>query len=443
LYPLIQDEEMNRPDRLSRQIQMSLQNLSTNQSTCSIFKVPRGQRFVNERAYEPEIVSIGPYHRGKDDLKMMEEYKKHYLQKFLQRRPENSLTSYVAAMRGLEAQARRYYDQTVSLGEDAFVEMLLLDGCFIVELICKLTTSGLQQGDQNDPVIGNLLILSRISYDILLLENQLPFCVLLKLSSMAMPNEKVPFIDKASGFFEWMYPGSRLERSNTISSHECKHLLDLVYHKWLLRSPSELPSGIEAKNTKLEFIRSAKELKDAGIKFGKQEGSFGLFLGVRFEKDMIKIPCLKIDDTTESLFRNLIAYEQCSQRQHLYVTDYITLMDCLINTREDVRILRHRGIIENGLGDDEMVCTLFNKLGINVMISDRGRFYYAQLFEGVEKHCAQRRNVWLVKLRRNHFNSPWSLISFLAALTLLLLTLVQTVFTVMSYFKPDPKTGIK
>jgi hypothetical protein len=77
------------------------------------------------------------------------------------------------------------------------------------------------------------------------------------------------------------------------------------------------------------------------------------------------------------------------------------------------------------------------------MISDRGRFYYAQLFEGVEKHCAQRRNVWLVKLRRNHFNSPWSLISFLAALTLLLLTLVQTVFTVMSYFKPDPKTGIK
>ena len=428
---------MNRPDRLSRHIQMSLQNLPTNQSTCSIFKVPRGQRFVNERAYEPDILSIGPYHRGKDHLKMMEEYKKVYLQKFLQRRPENSLTSYVAAMRGLEAQARRYYDQPVILGEDAFVEMLLLDGCFIIELICKPATSEVQQGDQNDPVVGNLLILSAVSYDILLLENQLPFCVLLKLSSMAMPNEKVPFIDKASGFFKGMYPGSRLERNNTISSHECKHLLDLVYHNWLL------PSGKEAKSTNFELIRSARELKEVGIKFGKQEESFGLFLGARFEKDTIKIPHLKIDDTTESLFRNLIAYEQCSQRQHLYVTDYITLMDCLINTPEDVRILRHRGIIENRLGDDEMVCTLFNKLGINVVISERGRFYYGHLFKGVEKHCAQRRNVWLAKLWRNHFNSPWSLISFLAALTLLLLTLLQTVFTVMSYSKPDPKTGVK
>ncbi|KAJ6713851.1 CINNAMOYL-COA REDUCTASE-LIKE PROTEIN [Salix viminalis] len=101
----------------------------------------------------------------------------------------------------------------------------------------------------------------------------------------------------------------------------------------------------EAKNIKSEFIHSAKELKETGIKFGKQEESYGLFQGVRFEKGMMKIPCLTVVDTTESLFRNLIAYEQCSQRQHLYVTDYITLMDCLINTREDVQILRHCRII--------------------------------------------------------------------------------------------------
>ncbi|KAJ6393047.1 hypothetical protein OIU77_022514 [Salix suchowensis] len=128
---------MNLPDPLADQIQISLQNLSTNQSTCSIFKVPRVLRSVNDRAYEPEILSIGPYHRGKDELKMMEEHKMHYLQMFLQRRPENSLTSYVAAMRGLEGAARQYYHHPVSLDNDAFVEMLLLDGCFIVELIYK------------------------------------------------------------------------------------------------------------------------------------------------------------------------------------------------------------------------------------------------------------------------------------------------------------------
>ncbi|KAJ6713853.1 hypothetical protein OIU85_025474 [Salix viminalis] len=424
---------MNRRDPLSDQIQISLQNLSTNQSTCSIFKVPRVLRSVNDRAYEPEILSIGPYHRGKDDLKMMEEHKKHYLQMFLQRRPENSLTSYVAAMRGLEERARENYQQPVSLGKDAFVEMLLLDGCFIVELICKMSTSGPQQGD---PVTGNSLVLHTVSIDMLLLENQLPFCVLLKLFSMAMPYEREDlFVDKASGCYEWMFPGSRLEISNIISSQECKHLLDLVYHNWLLRSPDVLPRESEAENTGYELIRSAKELKEAGIRFGRQEESYGLFQGVHFEKGMMKIPCLTVEDATESLFRNLIAYEQCSQSQHLYVTDYMILMDCLINTREDVQILRHCGIIENGLGDDEMVCKLFNKLGIHVMFPDPERFYYAQLFQRVEKHCARRRNVWLAKLRREYFNSPWTLISFIAAFSLLLLTLIQTVFTVMSYFE--------
>ncbi|KAJ6713127.1 hypothetical protein OIU79_009176 [Salix purpurea] len=188
----------------------------------------------------------------------------------------------------------------------------------------------------------------------LLLENQLPFCVLLELFSMAMPNERdplVPLVDKASGFFKWMFPGSRLERSNIISSHECKHLLDLVYHNWLLRSPPVLPRESEAKSIKAEFIRSAKELKEAGIRFGKQEESYGLFQGT------------------------------------------------------------------------------------NVMISDRDRFYYAQVFERVEMHCARRHNEWMAKLRRDYFNNPWSLISFLAALSLLLLTFLQTLFTVMSYYK--------
>ncbi|KAJ6428275.1 hypothetical protein OIU84_023656 [Salix udensis] len=308
--------------------------------------------------------------------------------------------------------------------------MLLLDGCFIVELICKITTSGLQQGD---PVTGNSLVFYTVSIDMLLLENQLPFCVLSKLFSMAMPHERDPFVSKALCFFKWLFPGMRFKTSNISSSQECKHLLDLVYHNCLLPSPFVLPSESEAKIIKLKFIRSAKELKEAGIRFGKQEESYRLFQGVCFEKGMMKIPCLTVVDTTESLFRNLIAYEQCSQRQHLYVTDYIILMDCLINTREDVQILRHCGIIENALGDDEMVCMLFNKLGTYVMPSNHS--YYDQLFDRVENHCARRRNVWLAKLRHNYFNSPWSLISVIAALSLLLLTFLQTLFTVMSYYK--------
>ncbi|KAJ6307551.1 hypothetical protein OIU76_017363 [Salix suchowensis] len=190
--------------------------------------------------------------------------------------------------------------------------MLLLDGCFIVELICKTSYDlGFNKGD---PVTGNSLV-------------------------------------SLYRFFKWMFPGSEVERSNIISSQEYKHLLDLVYYNGLLPSPSPLPSESEAENEEFEFIRSAKELKEARIRFGKQEGSYGLFQGVHFEKGMIKITCLTVVDTTESLFRNLIAYEQCSQRHEpLYVTDCMILMDCLINTREDVQILRHCGIIVKWIG---------------------------------------------------------------------------------------------
>jgi len=43
----------------------------------------------------------------------------------------------------------------------------------------------------------------------------------------------------------------------------------------------------------------------------------------------------------------------------------------------------------------------------------------------------------MAKLKRDYFNSPWALISLLAAVALLLFTLAQTVFTVMPYFQKD------
>lgn len=233
------------------------------------------------------------------------------------------------------------------------------------------------------------------------------------------------FFGTALSFCQRIFPGSGNHR---IPENEYKHLLDILYHIGY-QTPD---SRASPKDNDWYFIRNAKELQESGIKFKKREGSRRLFDVVFLENGTIEIPCLKIYDTTESLFRNLVAYEQCSRCKHLYVTDYITLMDCLISTQEDVQILRHSGIIENGLGDDGMVCSLFNNLGINVILSHRRYFYYDQVFNSVKEHCNRKRNVWLAKLRHNYFNSPWALISFLAAAALLLFTLVQTVYTVKS-----------
>jgi hypothetical protein len=169
------------------------------------------------------------------------------------------------------------------------------------------------------------------------------------------------------------------------SSHESlqniAHLLALL-HKSFTSPSVEIGIGghVVDEEEYCNSIPSATELQEAGVKLRKLEG-VNLF-DIKFNNGVVKIPLLHIEDRSESIFRNLIAYEQYSQNNNFkYVTDYVTFMDYLINSPKDVELLRRRGIIENGLGDDEAVSTMFNKLGHCVVVSD---FCYAQIFSNLK-----------------------------------------------------------
>ncbi|WRX20695.1 Protein of unknown function DUF247 [Theobroma cacao] len=155
---------------------------------------------------------------------------------------------------------------------------------------------------------------------------------------------------------------------------------------------------------------------------------------LKFENGTMKIPTLRIYDSLEGTLRNLIAFEQFSSHRGLnHVTDYVLLFHCLVNATKDVEILRQSGIIENMLGDDEEVARMLNRLGVSVFFSP-DNFYYSELFNKVNKYCDRRWNKWIANLKHNYLNSPWALISFLAAVVLLLLTLVQAIFSVLSFY---------
>ena len=64
------------------------------------------------------------------------------------------------------------------------MEMMVFDGCFIVELLLRL--DGGHQALQ-DPVFRSDHIFSRLLRDLLLVENQLPFFLLMKLFEMIIP----------------------------------------------------------------------------------------------------------------------------------------------------------------------------------------------------------------------------------------------------------------
>ncbi|KAJ4724221.1 hypothetical protein OWV82_003230 [Melia azedarach] len=77
----ISDDTKSQAASLRRELE-SLQPLSGRNSVC---RVPERIRQSNEKAYTLQIVSIGPFHYGRAELKPVEEYKRRYLQRFLQR----------------------------------------------------------------------------------------------------------------------------------------------------------------------------------------------------------------------------------------------------------------------------------------------------------------------------------------------------------------------
>ncbi|KAM7486077.1 hypothetical protein LguiA_002086 [Lonicera macranthoides] len=186
---------------------------STAQSIPSIYDVPPKLRKVNESAYSPRLISIGPIHRDTGELKDMDRHKVSYMQslfsrtsrlknsdekRFRRRRstPEEAkvhgsdnhvyqiMKECVDSMIKVVPRARACYRGSLKPhDDDEFAQMLLFDGCFIVELVYR---SKLPQKLVGDPILGNTLVLIDIRHDLLLLENQIPWFVLVELFELTV-----------------------------------------------------------------------------------------------------------------------------------------------------------------------------------------------------------------------------------------------------------------
>jgi hypothetical protein len=212
-----------------------------------------------------------------------------------------------------------------------------------------------------------------------------------------VPNQQENLI-----YFFMLYSGLVISQSRSLQNiehdlrplarnigHQVVHLLALAHKS--VSTPSYVQISRGGNVVEWKSIASGTKLQEAGDKFKNAERG-GILFDIKFNSGVMKIPLLKVGDRSESFFQNLIAYEQYSRNDHCnhkYVTDYVRFMDYLINSPKDVELLRRQGIIENLLGDDEAISTMFNKLGDFVIISN---FYYAEICRDVNKHCRKRWN---------------------------------------------------
>ncbi|KAL0385625.1 UNVERIFIED_CONTAM: hypothetical protein Sradi_2956800 [Sesamum radiatum] len=158
----------------------------------------------------------------------MEEHKLRCLHLLLKRTREN-VEMYISAMGELEQRARNCYAEPVSLNSAEFIKMLVLDGCFIIELVREETDPTCE----NDPIFEMGWLMGTLERDIILFENQIPFFVLCTLFDMIDgPHQRNMLIDRLLSFCKGLYPGGPRKDETKRSPEEIKHILDLIHGNW-------------------------------------------------------------------------------------------------------------------------------------------------------------------------------------------------------------------
>lgn len=341
---------------------------SDKKEKCTIYRVVPSVRQDDGAAYDPKIISIGPYHRNNNQLLPMEDVKWQFLLSLINRHKDNKLARWLRVVRAHEPLARKLYSEKLELEPDAFVEMLVLDGCFILELITKIV--------KNEEIFDENWKLPLIRSDLLLLENQIPFFILQALfDSTVIPGislenkDERPLITLPDLVFIYITNA----RKDTAPNVEIHHLLHLFHISLMPNTgPKEpkpfsylalllylfmmfkrfisyvfigllslilccfrrsRPLAVKKKSQRApRTIPSVTELQEAGIMFKRREDAI-CYLDVKFENSIMEIPQLSIQATTISEFRNLIAFEQCCPGSGSHFTSYAIFMDNLINTQ--------------------------------------------------------------------------------------------------------------
>jgi hypothetical protein len=249
-------------------------------TSCMIYRVQNHIRKVDKFSYQPLVISIGPYHHGEAALNNLQKEKWIYLDYMLKLNCERSLYDYLTAIGNLAKQARDCYAEEIKMGNDEFLQMLLLDGSFILvslggtkgilehkvqksrenvhfqetatergngsdEVTSTETTSINQEvtvnneneareNDRSDDEVGQWFI-RFVNHDLFLLENQIPFFIVGALFEQLAGNDKLiipPFTDELVNHVEtalrW-YPKAIQESDRPKDFHHLLHLCHMYF----------------------------------------------------------------------------------------------------------------------------------------------------------------------------------------------------------------------
>ncbi|XP_047324275.1 UPF0481 protein At3g47200-like [Impatiens glandulifera] len=401
-------------------------------------------------SYIPHTVSIGPLHRGKDQYRYIEQFKWSYLHALMDRK-KLSLEDLIKKIMPLEHRARKSYTEEVDqLDSFEFVEMLILDGCFIIELFRK---SRQILSFEHDQITSVSNIYQSILEDLIKLENQIPWIILEELFSITRSSITLEetIVSAFRDTFREYNMKSNLNIMNNYSMstnrfggepfQPFRHLLHMLHTLFTSLWP-EIPD-IEfktryahlSKMIQPRVIPSISDLQKAGIT--AKTGDTKFFLKADFKHGTLLMTPLILNNLMICLLFNSMAFEQCQDPTKTQFSTYITLLNCLMTNDNDVKYLIDQKIIQvqNFSGTENDVIKIFRNMGKGLTLEPKTS-YLSELFYNINLYHGKKWNVQMAKLSNTYFDSPWSAISLLAASVLLVLTFIQTFYTIIAYNNP-------
>ncbi|XP_020415576.1 UPF0481 protein At3g47200 [Prunus persica] len=225
------NENRDEDELLSSSIQEKVNHASDPFSVhrC-IYRIPGVLSKHKEKAFVPIVVSIGPSHHGNENLQAMEEVKLWYLHCLLDRKPtpETDMESLVKAIRPIQQACQECYEEKIHISNDEFLEMMVIDGCFISEFFLRFANE--VNVDNEDGLFSTSWMLLAVINDLLLLENQLPWRVLDCLFELTCESGTSSLLGLINSTFK-AYTGGLSAKPSGTAKH--RHLLDFIRNSFL------------------------------------------------------------------------------------------------------------------------------------------------------------------------------------------------------------------
>ncbi|XP_029118873.1 UPF0481 protein At3g47200-like [Elaeis guineensis] len=309
-------EEISWMNKVRKNINLA-RHVDHPNSRRTIFKVPEHIRQLDPKAYTPVVAPFGPFHHTDPySTSAIQAHKWRCVRHLLSRHQSQKTASQLLDeclldLKKQDDKVRSYYSEEISaLNAEDMALIMLLDGCFIVylmlrreKLLKKMKKKGMEEKmeevdkdvvrileyetievdeskkrrecmihigegevvlniEEKDeqlegPTAAGLFTLDLVVYDLLKLENQIPFFIIRFLFDQLKPcgDEEIDLVKLALQLFE----GIRPEESKT-SKKKKKKLPSKYHHLLHLFYSSRIPSGeIAGSTSKLGCIPSAIE----------------------------------------------------------------------------------------------------------------------------------------------------------------------------------------